>query len=572
MNNPFMKIKEFAAMLLAACLISAALVSCGTGKIPADAQTPTTADEISRGEYYPKSTPAKDPGDGVKIRYACEPAAAGTIIGTATQYIEKNGYAEPVTAAPFYGYTFTGWSDGTAERTRGGDQATEDKTYTARFEKVEGAIDLTVADVYLNTSSGRGVTSKTYTTGTLTITGSKDGMFDMTDRSLQVKGRGNSTWSTAYVDKIVGEERWSSTKRRYEEVSPIDLNASKNSFTIKFDEKVNLLGIGNGKNRDWILLSNKFDPTALRNKLVYMLAERMGTLTWVSHCTWVNLYVNGEYNGLYMVEEKVEASGDRINIDDSGTDPDKAYLVELDFRVDKDSSKTLDLDYFLVPEFHKNDANKREFDICSDHFTAEECAFIKNYLIEVDAAIRSNDKAKIEKYVDLASMVDMFIIEELVKDCDWGATSFYMYKEKGGILYFCSPWDFDLTMGPYSSSINITGIISAGTSGNEWYEQLHDVGWFVDMVCARMNALEDDLNIVLTEYYKYAQALKEYADRNNEHFGIYGKNFHEYVSPQVSGLLFTYDEHAGFVFDWVVYRWAEMRKYYPAHEKSPYEP
>ena len=165
------------------------------------------------------------------------------------------------------------------------------------------------------------------------------------------------------------------------------------------------------------------------------------------------------------------------------------------------------------------------------------------------------------------------MIEELVKDCDWGATSFYMYKEKGSdILHFCSPWDFDLTMGPYSSSISITGIISSGSSGNEWFEELHNVSWFVDMVCARMTELEDDVNEVLTELCMYSSALKPYADRNNEYLGIYGVNFHEYVSPQVSGLLYTYDEHVAFLFNWVVYRWAEMRKYYPEHSKSPYLP
>ena len=98
------------------------------------------------------------------------------------------------------------------------------------------------------------------------------------------------------------------------------------------------MGIGNGKNKDWILQSNKFDQTQLRNKFFYMLAERMGTLGWCTHCTWLELYVNGEYRVSYILQEKVEASKDRVNVDDSGTDPDKGYLVELDFRVDKDST------------------------------------------------------------------------------------------------------------------------------------------------------------------------------------------------------------------------------------------
>lgn len=566
--------KKGISVLLAICMCLG-FFSCGGGRLSADAVGVSSGERTEsggqRGEYRHKATPATDPADGVMIRYKCSPATAGTIVGTATQYITPDGYTDLVTAAPFYGWEFTGWSDGVTTRARAADRADEEKTYTAFFKKVEIEAKITVADIYLTTASGKSVTSKTYSSASMTISGAAKEKYNLVNVPLQIKGRGNSTWSTSYADKVVGQERWSGTKKRYEEVSITDIHTAKNSYTIKFDEGVNLLGIGSGKNRDWVLFSGKYDVTSLRNKLVYMLAERMGTLTWVPHCAWVNLYVNGEYRGLYLAEEKVEASSDRIPIDDSGTDPDKGYLVELDFRVDKDSTKKLDLDYFLIPEFHKNDANKREFDIVSDHSTPEECAFIREYLTEVDAAIRSHSKERIAGCVDLPSMVDIFIIEEFVKDCDWGATSFYMYKEKGGILHFCSPWDFDLTMGPYSSSLTLTGIISHGTSGNEWFEELHDVKWFIDMVCVRMDELEGAINEVLKELCKYAMALKPYADRNNNYYGLYGCNFHEYVSPQVSGRQFTYDEHVGFLFDWTVYRWIEMRSYYPAYYKSPFE-
>ena len=168
-------------------------------------------------------------------------------------------------------------------------------------------------------------------------------------------------------------------------------------------------------------------------------------------------------------------------------------------------------------------------------------------------------------------MVDIFIIEELGKDCDWGATSFYMAKDKGGKLRFTSPWDFDFTMGGYSSSISLSGIISHGTSGNEWFEELHDVSWFIEMVRARMNDLEDDFNDCLTMVRKYAMALKPYADKNNDLWKTFGTDYHEYVCSQVGRLLSTYDEHVGFAHDWALYRWEEMRKYYPAWSKSPFE-
>ncbi len=566
--------KKTLSLLLAVVLTAGLCVSCNkesTGTKGNIIHTPPVFDDwIYNGSSPdPDPTPVKKPSSGVQVRYACSPTGAGVIDGTATQYIKSGGYTERVTAIPLYGYQFAGWSDGCTERSRAGDSVKNDTVYTANFIPVEVPMKLTVPEIHVNTASGDSIRSKSYERAVMTIVGADKEKYNLTNASLRIKGRGNSSWSSSYIGKTLGQNRWTTTKKEYETVSLTDLYRTKNSYTLKFDESVNLLGIGNGKNKDWILQANKYDLTGLRNKFMYMLAEHMGTLTWVTHCAWVNLYINGEYRGLYMIQEKPEAASDRVNIDDSGTDPDKGYLIELDFRAGGDSSKKEGLDYFYIPEFHKNDSNKREFDILSEHSTEAECAFIRDYMIRVDAAIRSHDRTAIEALLDVYSMVDIFLIEELGKDCDWGATSFYMYKEKGGRLYFTCPWDFDFCMGSYSSALNIKGLISAGTYGNEWFEELHDVPWFVELVQARMNSLEDDLQDCLVLLQKYALALKPYADQNNERWPIFGVNYHEYVSPQVSGLLCTYDEHVGFIYDWILYRWDILRSYYPANSRSP---
>ena len=557
----------FALQICAAC----ADVQKPKRRLPPDTDINASDWTLETNKADPGATISKDPARGVKVRYACDPPEAGVIQGTATQYIRSGGYTEQVTAMPLYGYRFTGWSDGKTGRTRGGDSARAETVITALFEKVEVPVKLTVPSVYLTTDSGKAVKSKTYSGASMTVTGAEKEKYDLTDARLQIKGRGNSTWSTTYADKKLGDYRWTTTYKKYEQIDLIALYKAKNSYTLKFDEPVNLLGIGSGKNRDWILQGNKFDVTALRNKFMYLLAERMGTLTWVTNCAWVDLYVNGEYRGLYMIQEKPEAAKDRVPIDDSGTDPDKGYFIELNFRVDKESDKKEGLDWFYVPNFHQNDKNKREFEIKSEHSTEEECAFIRDYFIKVDDAIRSHDYEAVTSLVDIYSMIDIYLIEELGKDCDWGATSFYMYKERGGKLCFASPWDFDMCMGSYSSGIKITGLISNGTSGNEWFEELHDVPWFAEMVQARMNSLEDDLLECLVSLEKYALALQPYADKNNDLWNLYGVNYHYLISPQVAKLACTYDEHVAFIYDWVLYRWSILREFYPASGKAKFD-
>lgn len=569
--------KKMMALMLLIATLAGMLMSCQkTDVIIGSRPSPGSSSEESLNSDWtlpspmtaPDPTPAKDPASGIVMQYTCSPIEGGTIQGTGTQYIKKNGYTELITAIPLYGYRFTGWSDGYQGRTRVADVAKEDTVFTAYFEPVEVPMKITVPDFYLNTDTGRSIKSKTYVSGSLTVTGAEKEKYDLTGVTLQVKGRGNSNWSTSYIDRNVGDRRWTTTKKKYEIVDQAEVYSSKNSYTIKFSESTNLLGIGNGKNRDWILQSNKYDPSMLRNVFMWTLATKMGTLSWCSHFAWVNLYVNGEYRGLYMLVEKVEACKDRVQLDDTGTDPDKGYLVELDFRVDKDSTKKEGLDYFVVPEFHKNDSNRREFDILSEHSTEAECNFIRDYFIEVDAAIRSHDKERIEQLVDLYSMVDIFIIEELGKDCDWGATSFYMYKEKGGKLYFCSPWDFDFCFGVYSSALTEKGLISSGTSGNEWFEQLHDQAWFIEMVRARLNGLEDALQESLVVMQKYALALAPYVEKNEEKWHIFGLWYHYFVSKEVSELIYSYEDHVAFIHEWILYRWTELRRYYPEKELS----
>jgi predicted small lipoprotein YifL len=574
--------KQGLALLLILVFLAGSLAACAQ-KTPAtttdDKKDPPKNPSIVEDDWIlgeddeiPAPTPAKDPASGVKVSYKCEPAIGGTIDGKGTQYIVPGGYTETVTAIPLYGYEFIGWSDGSTKRTRPTDKVTEDTVLVANFAKIEVPYKITVPTVHIETSTKAPIKTKSYIGATISITGADKEKHNITNVPTNIKGRGNSSWSTSYIGLDVGEPRWSSTRKEFHCVSETDAYASKNSYTLKLSEGLNLLGIGDGKNRDWILQSNKYDLTMLRNWVMWSLGNRMGTFNFVPNCAWVHLYVNGEYRGIYMIVEKVEAASERVNIDDSGTDPDKGYLIELDFRVGNDKSKTEGLDYFYIPGFHEDDANKREFDILSEHSTEAECAFIKDYMTKVHNAIMTGDRATIEQYVDVYSMVDIFIIEELGKDCDWGATSFYMYKEKGGRLYFTAPWDFDFTMGSYSSGINEEGLISAGTYGNEWFEAVHDLDWFVELVRARMNSLEDDLGAVLVDMQKTAMALKPYAEENEERWGVFGVGYHEYVSPQVSSLLGSYDEHVAFVYDWVLYRWNIMRSWYPEKENpdSPF--
>ena len=467
------------------------------------------------------------------IRYVS--AGNGYITGETKQLLEPGRGSTAVTAVPDDGYQFLMWSDGLQEATRKGDTVKEDTKLIAYF--TDDKKDTNIADLYIFTDSKEPVTTKNYEGCSIVVKGTDGGKYDLT-ATAQIRGRGNSSWGTA----------------------PQSSYDSKNSYRLKLDEAVKLLGIGKGKNRDWVLQANKFDPSGLRNYLVWELANRMGTIPYVPTGTWVQLYVNNEYRGMYMVCELVEVAKDRVNIDDNLASTDKGYLMEFDFRGHAEDQPYFYIDgYGKDPKTHLYDAI--EIVIKSDISGDEDLKFIEAYVKECDKAIRSGNREKIDELIDIPSLIDMYILEEWTKDCDVGRASFYVQKSPGGKLCFTAPWDFDFGFGTYGPATGTDGLVS-GRHGAicPWYGALVKCAWFREEVVARMHALDGAFAETIKALRRKADELEGAIDMNAIFWNLYGTKYHPYVNSQVSRDLHSFDEHIDFLLDWAEIRWETLRE------------
>ena len=415
---------------------------------------------------------------------------------------------------------------------------TRDTKITAYFT-VDNAASKIPA-LYITTESGKPVLSKEYANATLTITGAENSAFNIENVATQIRGRGNSSWNGG---------------------APQTAYDSKNSYRLHFEKKIQLLGIGNSKNKDWVLQSNKFDISHLRNYLVWTFAASMGTLPYVPECAWVQLYVNNEYRGMYMICELVEVANDRIEIDENSTSEDKAFLIEFDFRGNYDDEPYFYLDNY-GPRPNENLHGAVEVCIKSKVNNDAEIEFIKKYMEACNAAIQSGNRAKIDTYIDIPSLIDMYIIEELTKDCDVGRASFYVQRNVGGKLYFTAPWDFDFGFGTYGTALSSYGIVSEGSSGCPWYAVLIEQSWFRKEVRERMNKLQSAFEKTLEAVKKKGAELSVDADISAYFWNLYGESYHPYVSRQVSADLYSYDEHLEFLVNWATDRWMFMTEYF----------
>lgn len=498
--------------------------------------TATAPDSFLESPYY-APTPAVDGQPRPHLlRYIA--SEGGSIQGAALQYLEPDCGGTEVTAIPEEGYIFLAWSDGKAEATRTEEEIAANTTLTAYFAKVETG---NVAAMYIFTGDGRPILQKEYEDATLMIRCASNDKYNVT-LPMTIKGRGNSSWNA------------SASQSDYD---------SKNSYSIKLSEKAQLLGVGDSKSKKWVLNANKFDLSGLRNYLVWELADRMGgTIGYVPECTWVQLYVNMEYRGMYMLTEKIDTGKDRVNVNDDATgDPDKGYLMELDFRGHADTDPWFDIAGY-GPDPASDRYSAVEFVIKSEIEGQQDIDFIKDYVQRCHNAIMTGDLDLIDGLVDVASLIDMYILEELSKDCDAGRASFYVCKDRGGKLFFTAPWDFDFGFGTYGPARNTEGLVSQGSDCCTWFAALLHKSWFRNAVRTRMEQLSGALEDTLSAVTSQAQILRADADRNAAFWNLYGRHFHAYVSSSVSTDLDTYDEHVSFIVNWTRNRWQNLYDLY----------
>ena len=268
------------------------------------------------------------------------------------------------------------------------------------------------------------------------------------------------------------------------------LTYDKKAYRIKFSSKNNLLGLNNGlKAKSWVLLADYADQSMMRNLFALNISNSLFNYSnnYASSYQHVNLYLNEEYQGVYLLAEQQQTNAGRINISEPSEDytgTDIGYLLELDcekYAKEKDY-------YFLVGNTGGNQIGQATipqeyYSIKSDIYDDAQVTAIQKYLENVyyifrraikdqlyytlddnhDVIDSSFDNAydTLNAVIDLESLFKTYLLHELMKNVDVGYSSFYLFVDfKNNSPYhrltFGAPWDFDWSSGnanraPYQS-------------------------------------------------------------------------------------------------------------------------
>ena len=427
----------------------------------------------------------------------------------------------------------------TDERPKGDSNAEYDDTPSTKELKYNDWVDANIGEVkisedqfdieklqlprlIIDTVDGKDVTTrKKYVSAYLSTENVKP-QYSMTKRQIEIRGRGNSTWM--YFDK--------------------------KPYKIKFGSKTDLFGFG--LNKKYVLLANSLDETNMRSYLAMYLAHQFD-VEYASDYQMVNVILNGDYKGMYLLCEQVSEGEARVDIKTSKSgEVDTGYLIESINSSENDDYKT-----FKLPDVdgkHLGDTNRHMFIIKSPgvDVTSEQQEFIKDYVSQVNTAIFKKDWAAIQKLCDVDSFVNMTLVNAIMMNNDYGY-SFYMYKKKGGKLHLGPVWDFDQSSGSSTHGGTTYRGWFAGTE-HDWQTSLLEIPEFRALVAKRYkekHAVVAGLTGVMEKAindYEFDFAMNN-LERNNV-FALPDR----WRIPSSIAKLDTYKKHVGALKTWFLNR------------------
>jgi len=307
-----------------------------------------------------------------------------------------------------------------------------------------------------------------------------DGQLLYTGKANSLRGRGQSSWE-----------------------------AEKKSYNITLGEPADLLGMGAAEK--WILQANALDDTNLCNKMVYDFSAEVG-MAFSPECRWVELYLNGEYAGLYLLCERNEVHPERVDISQ-----ENSFLVTKDreWRFQEQG------DPYVMTK-----ANAA-LGIRYADMGAEE---IQSMWQSVENAILSPEGIDPvtgkhwQELIDGDSWARKYLIEEVFGNTDGGILSQYYYLDGNigdGRIYAGPVWDYDLILHCAENEfcVNVEGIY-----GSPWQSALCAKAEFMELVKGQYASEFRPLLQQLLEsgIETYRQTIAEAAFANDLRWGLEG--------------------------------------------------
>lgn len=207
---------------------------------------------------------------------------------------------------------------------------------------------------------------------------------------------------------------------------------------------------------DWILSASYFDKTLVRNVLSYELFNRMNH--YAPRTRFCELFVNGQYQGVYVLMEKIKRDNERVDIskmednDTTGNNLTGGYIVKIDKFTGSGGAGFYSN---FAPQNPTGDAIYYQFEYPkADEIQPQQAAYIQAYVDSFETALfganYQDTSAGFRHFAGEKTFLDVMLTNEISKNVDGYRLSSYFYKDKqskGGKLKAGPVWDYDIAWG-----------------------------------------------------------------------------------------------------------------------------
>ena len=306
--------------------------------------------------------------------------------------------------------------------------------------------------LYVETFNGRSISSRsTYVLCRLTyVDGEETVVYD----SVEIRGRGNSTW-----------------------------NLAKKPYRIKFPEAIRFLGKGRAKARSWTLLANHADKSLIHNAL----ASEVGTFVgqpFTAASRFVDLVLNGTYLGNYQISDHINVDKRRVNIVEQEEPATEESNITGGYFIELGGFATSDPVWFSTPRNIPVSIKSPDEEVIN----SAQKSYIRSYVTDYENRLFSSDYRDVENgyraVTDSATLISWYISTEVTANPD-GFWSSYAYKNQDDPLLYWGPlWDFDIAFNNCNRIGDVTNrfMTDAGFGGSSqalvWVRRMIKDPWF----------------------------------------------------------------------------------------------
>lgn len=239
------------------------------------------------------------------------------------------------------------------------------------------------------------------------------------------------------------------------------INRSKKPYNLVLTKDADLLDMGLAKR--WVLLADSYDSSHLRNRAILDFARDFG-VTGSPDSRWVDLYLNGEYVGLYTLCERVEVHPQRLDLAE-----EDSFLISIErkIRLEEKQQRYVTTNDHASLRIHSSDLE--------DEALLAQLQTLENALLAEDGTDPVTG-THWNTLIDLDSWVRKYLLEEVFANTDSPSLSQYFYRDGNGKVFAGPAWDYDLALGNrngYTGTMpNMMYAMRENIYGARWYEKL----------------------------------------------------------------------------------------------------